>query len=101
MFNGVFYWIILVVRVGRNIMLKIKNPNYMAPIAAANNDRLTKYAVQIGEYIAGMSPDKKFYTFEEIQTDVLAFNLPDITAADITQEKIVAIALANGLEVSF
>lgn len=82
-------------------MFKVKNNNYIAPEMVANENRLAKYAAEISAYIAGMDSAREYYTYEEIKTDIVAMNLPGLTAADITPEKISAVAIAKGLDVIF
>lgn len=77
-------------------MITIKNPNFKD----ANAARLTKYKAEIESYIASLPADsREFLTLDEIRADVLAMGLPGVTAADVTDAKLIQIAQAYGLDI--
>ncbi len=75
--------------------MKIKNPNFID----AGQARLTKYAAEIDTYITGLPVDVEFLSFDKIKADILAMNLPGVTASDITQVKLMNICQAKGIEI--
>lgn len=73
--------------------MKIINPNYKD----ADKLREEKYATLVKQYLAGLPTDQPFIDYEKIKADILSMNLPGVTDADITEEKIEKLARANGL----
>lgn len=76
-------------------MLLIKNPKYID----ANQERLNKYAVQIAGYIESLPSNLEKITFDKIRADIVGMNLPDVMASDITDDKLMMICEAEGIEV--
>jgi Rad3-related DNA helicase len=72
-------------------MKKIINPNYKNE----NDLRNEKYAAVISNYIAALPTTERFIDFNKIRADIVAMNLEGVTAADVTDEKLINICKNN------